>query len=438
MVGRFQHVGEPRIDVRHRAGALPRASNPYGLDEDYFAKTHDVPRAKALDVYLDHGVGTGALVYPGHLQTIEAQDMDGGRRELNAPTYEFRLHEVGGGVRPVARPGSIDFPLVTFDFWDTFVRVAIGRRSRRSVERPSRYAEKRLIVRCPTSISSLRCALRLKPRLRCREPRRNTESRRFSPNSSIVLRPNYRSRVPELVASEVLDEAEHVAVIADVADLYEQRVLRRRSRFSRTSTSEAKVFVRSAHGRDCMSRASRFVRPARSEPRSGWMVRCSVRFVAKTCAARITSACRRRIPIRTSPCRSRREGPPCRSPRWIRFRVIRPSQHRPTSTSGRVESEMLDRALTIYHASRAPLELRRAAFAGAATALFPLALTTMAVQSALEDGASTLHYMSREGLFLQRVHDSISAAHPASDHVTTPDRSQKSSAQPAPRRSARV
>ena len=74
-----------------------------------------------------------------------------------------------------------------------------------------------------------------------------------------------------------------------------------------------------------------------------------------------------------------------------------------------IESEMLDRALTVYHSSREPLELRRAAFAGASTALFPLALTTMAVQSALEDGASHLHYMSREGIFLQRVHDQVAA-----------------------------
>ncbi len=52
---------------------------------------------------------------------------------------------------------------------------------------------------------------------------------------------------------------------------------------------------------------------------------------------------------------------------------------------------------------------RRAAHAGVLTALLPVSLVAAAVEEALERGLPTVHYLSREGAFLCRVHELIAA-----------------------------
>ena len=72
---------------------------------------------------------------------------------------------------------------------------------------------------------------------------------------------------------------------------------------------------------------------------------------------------------------------------------------------------------------------RRAAHAGVLTALLPVSLVAAAVEEALERGLPTVHYLSREGAFLCRVHELIAptlagaAPAPAARHVEVSRRS---------------
>jgi hypothetical protein len=52
---------------------------------------------------------------------------------------------------------------------------------------------------------------------------------------------------------------------------------------------------------------------------------------------------------------------------------------------------------------------RRAAHAGVLTALLPVSLVAAAIEEALERGLPTVHYLSREGAFLCRIHERVAA-----------------------------
>jgi FMN phosphatase YigB (HAD superfamily)/predicted O-methyltransferase YrrM len=415
VVERLQHVGSPAIDVRQRSHSLPHVTNRYGLDEAYYSTSHRVPASAAIEAYLERGVARGALVYPGHLQAIESE-MDGGRARMDPQAYEFRLHEIGGGVRPIDRPSVADFPLVTFDFWDTLIRRDRPPESpkRRTAQRLRRHAQERSVP----SVDEL-VVLRTAIEAELAASRDTQEYAVDEVLAELVSRvaPELAPHVSDLVAREIGDEAQHVTVISEVAELYEQA---RRS-------AAVEVLSDFYIGRDGL----RGIGSAAGLEIEAVEVRSSCEAGAsKRVDGRLFGVVRHAHEVTPADHLHVGDNPYSDVAMQVSTggTALHVSPGREVATdatfatqAGRfvqeIESEMIDRALSVYHSSREPLELRRAAFAGAATALFPLALTTMAVQSALEDGASTLHYMSREGLFLQRLHDAVSAARPASDHA---------------------
>jgi hypothetical protein len=94
----------------------------------------------------------------------------------------------------------------------------------------------------------------------------------------------------------------------------------------------------------------------------------------------------------------------------------------------RLHDELRLEADVAAELSEADPVLVRAAAAGTQTALLPVALVMAAIEEALRRGLGAVHYLSREGLFLERVHAAVApvlegATVPRAVHLATSRRS---------------